>query len=79
MSEWLDDFLDIAEVALSDRPQLLEALLWCALSLVAGFDTSHICKNINVVGWVEAPYPTNTCGDVRRVREGCGQKGSGHK
>jgi len=40
LSEWLDDFLDIAEVGLSDRPQLLEALLWCALSLVAGFDTN---------------------------------------
>lgn len=26
LSEWLEDFLDIAEVALSDRPQLLEAL-----------------------------------------------------
>lgn len=26
LSDWLEDFLDIAEVALSDRPQLLEAL-----------------------------------------------------
>jgi len=26
LSDWLDDFLDIAEVALADRPQLLEAL-----------------------------------------------------
>ena len=26
LSDWLEDFLDIAEVALADRPQLLEAL-----------------------------------------------------
>ena len=44
MSEWLEDFLDIAKVALADSPKLLGALgvvvrSYLVAGLVAGLDT----------------------------------------